>query len=138
MFIILQVSFDQTVLSATRISFLYSFVSVITGLIVGIIVRYVRYIKWFAVTGVLIFTLGMGMLVRFRGIGGSSETSGIIGSQIVLGVAGGFTPYAVMALVQAATKHERKFLSTPMPPSERCLIRYCRRCAGHCSLSCCL
>ncbi|EJD06330.1 MFS general substrate transporter [Fomitiporia mediterranea MF3/22] len=114
LFTVLQVSFDQTVLSSTRIAFLYSFVSVITGLVVGIVVRYIRYIKWFAVTGVLIFTLGMGMLVRFRGTGGSGETSGMIGSQIVLGIAGGFTPYTVQALVQAATKHEHVALVTAL------------------------
>lgn len=108
LYTILLVSFDQTVPSATRISFLYSFVSVITGLFVGIVVRYVRYAKWFAVTGVLIFTLGMGLLVKFRGTAGDGQTSGMIGSQIVLGVAGGFTPYTVQAIVQAATKHERK------------------------------
>lgn len=76
---------------------------------VGLIVRYVRYVKWFAVTGVCIFAIAMGMLVRFRGVGGSGDRSGVIGSQIVLGIAGGFTPYTVQALVQAATKHERKF-----------------------------
>ena len=54
------------------------------------------------------------MLVRFRGSSGSMDKSGVIGSQIVLGFAGGFTPYAVQALVQAATKHEREY--KPKPP----------------------
>lgn len=60
-------------------------------------------------TGVVIFTLAMGMLIRFRGQGGTGETAGMIGSQIVLGVGGGFTPYTVQAIVQAATRHEREF-----------------------------
>ncbi|KAI5118613.1 hypothetical protein M0805_008044 [Coniferiporia weirii] len=114
LYTVLVVAFDQSILSATRISFLYSFVSVLTGLVVGLVVRYVRYIKWFAVAGVCLFALGMGLLVRFRGIHGNGDTAGIIGSQIVLGFAGGFTPYSVQALVQAATKHEHVALVTAL------------------------
>ena len=102
------VAFDQTVISATRISFLYSFTSVIVGLCVGLVVRYLRYVKWFAVSGVCIFLLAMVLLVRYRGDPNHAEVSGLIGSQVVLGIAGGLTPYTVQALVQAATKHERK------------------------------
>ena len=115
LYTVLVVAFDQTVLSATRISFLYSFTSVLVGLAVGLVVRFVRYIKWFAVTGVCIFAIAMGILVRFRGSNGDGDTSGVIGGQIVLGFAGGFTPYAVQALVQAATKHERKSLVFSLP-----------------------
>lgn len=39
------VAFDETLASATRISSLYSFASVITGTILGLVVRYVRYLK---------------------------------------------------------------------------------------------
>ncbi|KAL5526153.1 hypothetical protein ACEPAG_7491 [Sanghuangporus baumii] len=114
LFTILQVSFFRTVLSSTRIAFLYSFTSVITGLIVGLVVRHVRYLKWFAITGVLIFTLAMGMLIRFRGQGGTGETADMIGSQIVLGMADDFTPYTVQAIVQAATRHEHVALVTAL------------------------
>lgn len=48
---VLIIAFDESVLSANRITMLYSFVSVITGCCVGLVIRYVRYLKWFIVFG---------------------------------------------------------------------------------------
>ena len=82
--------------------------SVIVGFFFGLVVRYFRYIKWFAVAGMCGFLVGLGMLIRFRGTDGDGGTKGLIAAQIILGFAGGFTPYPVQTIVQAATKHERE------------------------------
>lgn len=82
----LYVSFDESVLSATRITSLYSFVSVITGVILGFIVIRVRQLKPFIVAGTILFTVAFGILIHFRGGASGSSHSGVIGAQVLLGI----------------------------------------------------
>jgi SIT family siderophore-iron:H+ symporter-like MFS transporter len=58
---------------------------VLTGTILGLVVRYVRYLKPFIVAGTLLFLASFGVLVKFRGGPDSSNHAGIIGGQIFLG-----------------------------------------------------
>ncbi|KAF7125351.1 hypothetical protein CNMCM5793_001529 [Aspergillus hiratsukae] len=106
LYTVLVVSFDESIMSATRITSLYSFVSVITGTILGAIVLFVRRLKPFIVAGTFLFMAAFGILIRFRGGADGSSHSGIIGGQILLGVAGGLFPYPAQASIQAATKHK--------------------------------
>lgn len=81
----------------------------------GIIVRYVRKLKWFIVTGTCLFTIAFGVLIHFRGGGsGSADVSGMIGGQFLLGFGGGMFPYPAQALVQAATDHEHVAMITAL------------------------
>jgi SIT family siderophore-iron:H+ symporter-like MFS transporter len=109
LYTVLIVAFDESVKSATRISYLYSFTSVITGLILGGIVIQVRRLKPSIIAGTCLFVVAFGLLILYRGGSGSSPHSGIIGAQICLGIGGGMFPYPAQASIQAATKHERKF-----------------------------
>ncbi|KAK3081868.1 ferrioxamine B transporter [Coniosporium uncinatum] len=106
LYTVLTVAFNESILSATRISSLYSFCSVITGTILGFIVLKVRYLKPFIVFGTCLFLVAFGLLIHFRGGVGGSSHSGIIGAQVLLGIAGGMFPYPAQASIQAATKHE--------------------------------
>ncbi|KAJ5647116.1 Siderophore iron transporter 1 [Penicillium lividum] len=106
LFTVLYVSFDESILSATRISSLYSFVSVITGTILGFIIMKVRQLKPFIIFGTMLFTVAFGILIHFRGGSGQSSHSGVIGGQILLGIAGGLFPYPAQASIQAVSKHE--------------------------------
>lgn len=54
---VLVVSLNESTKSATRISSLYSFTSVIVGVALGVIVRFVHRLKPFMVAGVLVFIL---------------------------------------------------------------------------------
>lgn len=112
LYTVLAVSFDQSVTSATRITSLYSFTSVLVGVATGFIVRKVRYIKPFVMVGTLIFILAMGLLIKYRD--GSAGVSGMIGAQIVLGFGGGLFPYPTQALVQAASSHEQMATMTAL------------------------
>ncbi|KAL5350871.1 ferrioxamine B transporter [Pseudogymnoascus australis] len=114
LYTVLIVAFNESIKSATRISSLYSFVSVITGIITGVIVRYVRYLKPFIVAGTALFTVAFGLLIHYRGGVGSASHSGIIGAQILLGIAGGLFPYTTQASIQAATKHEHLAVITAL------------------------
>ena len=104
LFTVLTVSFDQTVKDATRVASLYSFASVITGVLTGVGVRYTQRVKPFAMAGTLVFILAMGLLIKYRD--GGAGVAGMIGSQVILGVGGGLFSYPVQAIVQAASSHE--------------------------------
>ncbi|KAF2643833.1 siderochrome-iron transporter-like protein Sit1 [Massarina eburnea CBS 473.64] len=103
---VLIVGFDESVKSATRITSLYSFASVITGVLLGLVVYRVRRLKPFILFGTCLFMVAFGLLIHFRGGTGQSSHDGLIGAQVLLGIAGGFFPYPAQASIQAATKHE--------------------------------
>jgi SIT family siderophore-iron:H+ symporter-like MFS transporter len=106
LYTVLIVGFNESIKSATRISSLYSFTSVLTGPCVGIVVFFVRRLKPFIMFGTVLFLVAFGLLIRYRGGAGASSHSGIIGAQVLLGIAGGLFPYPAQASIQAATKHE--------------------------------
>ncbi|ORX38194.1 siderochrome-iron uptake transporter [Kockovaella imperatae] len=110
---ILIVSFDRDIISATRTQNIYTFVSVITGVSLGLVVRKVRRIKWFVVAGTSLFVLAFGLLIRFRG-GKTSDYAGLVAGEVILGLAGGLFPYPTQVLVQSAVQHERTAVITSL------------------------
>ena len=112
LYTVLVVSFNESIKSAIRISSLYSFSSVITGLILGLIVFRVRRLKPFIIFGTCLFMVSFGLLIHYRGGTGKASHSGIVGAQICLGIAGGMFPYPAQASIQAATKHEHVAIVT--------------------------
>ncbi|KAL4778433.1 major facilitator superfamily domain-containing protein [Aspergillus varians] len=114
LYTVLVVSFDESTLSATRITSLYSFASVITGCILGVIVMKVRRLKAFIVAGTCLFTVAFGILYHFRGGASGSSYSGIVAGEVILGIAGGMFPYPAQASIQTATKHEHLAIVTAL------------------------
>jgi SIT family siderophore-iron:H+ symporter-like MFS transporter len=113
LYTVLIVGFDESINSATRIASLYSFVSVLTGVALALVIRWgVPYLKPFVVFGTLMFMVAFGILVEFRGGTGHGSYAGIVAGQCVLGFAGGLFPYPTQVLIQAATKHEHLALVT--------------------------
>lgn len=107
LYAVLIVAYDQSVLSATRITNLYTFVSTLTGTCVGIVVSLPRIqrLKPFIVFGISIWLPAFGMLIYFRGSGNGS-VAGVIGAQVLLGFGAGFFTYPTLTAIQAASKHE--------------------------------
>lgn len=103
-------AFNQSEKAATRIAALYSFFSTLAGVAVGMVVYRVRRLKPFILFGTCLFLVALGLMIHYRG--GVGTQSGIIGSQILLGIAGGFFPYAAQASIQAATTHEHVAIVT--------------------------
>jgi len=68
------------------------------------VVYRVRRLKPFILFGTCLSLIALGLMIYYRG--GVGTHSGVIGAQILLGVAGGFFPYAAQASIQAATSHE--------------------------------
>lgn len=114
LFTVLQVAFDFSVKSTSRIALLYSFVSVIVGTCVGAIVFKVRRLKPFIIAGTCLFMVAFGMLIHFRGSvdANSSVRAGVIGAQVVLGFAGGLFPYTTQASLQVQLPHEKMAVLT--------------------------
>ncbi|KAG5743919.1 hypothetical protein H9Q69_014292 [Fusarium xylarioides] len=112
LYTVLQVSFNFSIKAATRVQSLYSFASVITGTTLGLIVYKVRRFKVFIVSGTCLFLVAFGLLIRYRGDPSSDNKSGVIGAQILLGIAGGMFPYPAQASLQAYVTHERLAVMT--------------------------
>jgi SIT family siderophore-iron:H+ symporter-like MFS transporter len=106
LFTILIVGFNESIKSATRITSLYSFVSVIVGILVGILVSQTRRLKALILFGTCLFMIAFILLIHYRGGTGRTAHWGLIGGQVLLGVAGGFFPYPALVSIQAAVKHE--------------------------------
>ena len=104
LYTMLQISYDFSVTAASRVASLYSFVSVIAGPITGVAIYFTRRIKIYVICGVSLFMVAFGLLYYFRGSG--SDRSGVIGGQVVLGIAGGMFPYPAQAVIQAFVSHE--------------------------------
>lgn len=104
LFLVLRVAFNQSDKAANRIVNLYGFCSTLAGIAVGMVVYRVRRLKPFILFGTCLFLVALGLMIHYRG--GVGTHSGVIGAQILLGVAGGFFPYAAQASIQAATSHE--------------------------------
>lgn len=113
MFTVLLVAFDSSILSASRITSVYSFVCVITGTLLGFAIVKARRTKPFIVFGICCWFLSFGLLIYFCGNSGS--TRGIVGSLCLLGFGSGFFTYTTQASVQAATKtHARMAVITAL------------------------
>ncbi|KAK7202368.1 major facilitator superfamily domain-containing protein [Myxozyma melibiosi] len=108
LYTVLYVAVNESVASATRITSLYSFVSVITGTILGFVVAYVRRIKAFIIFGISMWFVALGLMIHYRG--GTYAHSGIIGSQCLLGFGAGFFTYPAQASIASCTTHT--FMST--------------------------
>lgn len=80
LYTVMVVAFNQSVKSATRIGSLYSFTSVLVGIGLGVVVRFVKRLKPFMVAGVCIYLIAFGLLIRYRG--GEGDKAGLIGGQV--------------------------------------------------------
>jgi SIT family siderophore-iron:H+ symporter-like MFS transporter len=106
LYTVLIVAFDFSTKAATRITSLFSFVSVLTGFILGMIVFKVRRLKIFIVSGTMLYLVAFGLLIHFRGGSAGSNKSGVIGAQVLLGLAAGLFSYPTLISLQVNLKHE--------------------------------
>ncbi|KAK3986203.1 major facilitator superfamily domain-containing protein [Cladorrhinum sp. PSN332] len=103
---VLVVAFDFDIKTATRVSSVYTFCSVLIGTLLGLVVYKVRRLKVFIVIGTCLFMVAFGLLIRYRGDAETSSRAGVIGAQVVLGIAGGMFPYPAQASLQSSLQRE--------------------------------
>ena len=110
MYTVLVAGLNTSILAATRITSLYSFVSVITGPLLGFVLVKVRRTKAFIIFGCAMWFVAMGILYHYRGLndGVNSEyvKHGIIGGECLMGFGAGFFTYVTQLSIQTCTNHE--------------------------------
>lgn len=110
MYTVLVVGLNASVKAATRITSLYSFVSVITGPLLGLVIVKVKRTKGFILFGCAMWFVAMGILLHYRGdndgIHSQLYINGIIGGLCVFGFGAGFFTYTTQLSIQTCTNHE--------------------------------
>ncbi|CAK7916700.1 siderophore iron transporter Arn1p [[Candida] anglica] len=110
MYTVLMVAMNQSQKAAMRVTSLYSFVSVIVGPLVGLLVVRVRRTKGFIIFGVLCWAVSFGLLVHFRGDNDGLQSekfvNGVIGSLCFMGFGTGFFTFTTQVSISACTNHE--------------------------------
>lgn len=110
MYAVLVVGMRASVKAATRITSLYSFVSVITGPLLGLLIVRVKRSKPFIIFGASIWMVSMGILLHYRGDNNGVDSqyylNGVIGGLCLMGFGAGFFTYTTQVSIQACTNHE--------------------------------
>ncbi|OBA20305.1 MFS general substrate transporter [Metschnikowia bicuspidata var. bicuspidata NRRL YB-4993] len=110
MYTVLVVGLNTSILAAIRITSLYSFVSVITGPLLGFVLVKVRRTKAFIIFGCAMWFVAMGILYHFRGsndgVNNEYVKHGIIGGECLMGFGAGFFTYVTQLSIQTCTNHE--------------------------------
>lgn len=112
LYTVLVVAFDFSIESATRILSFFSFFGVVSGVIVGMVIYRVRRLKYIIVLGTCIFMGAFALLIRFPGGASATSQKGLIGAQILLGLAGGLFAYPTQASIQASATREHMAILT--------------------------
>lgn len=111
MYTVLIVGMRASVKAASRINSLYSFVSVITGPLLGLLLtKVVRRTKPFIIFGCSMWFVAMGLFINFRGDNNGVQSeyylNGVIGGLCVMGFGAGFFTYVTQVSIQTCTNHE--------------------------------
>lgn len=110
MYTVLIVGMRASVKAATRITSLYSFVSVIAGPLLGLVIVRVKRSKPFIIFGCAIWMVSLGILLRYRGDNNGVDSqfylNGVIGGLCLMGFGAGFFTYTTQVSIQACTNHE--------------------------------
>ena len=100
----LQVVHNLSITSAGYITNTFSFASTASSVVVGIIIKYTKHYKYYMCAGAAVYLLGIGIMMRYRVEG--STVGQIVGTQIVIGIGGGFFNVPTQLGVQASVPHQ--------------------------------
>lgn len=108
LYTVLVVSMNTSIKAATRITSLYSFVSVIVGPLLGLLITRVRRLKGFIIFGVICWVASFAILYVKRGDPSNpeGEKHGIIGGLCLMGFGAGFFTYSTQVSIATCTNHE--------------------------------
>ncbi len=112
MYTVLVISVHESVKSATRIVSLYSFVSVLVGTFISLMITKVKNVKPIITFGSFCWITSMGLLVLFRG--SEHSHSGIIGALCFLGFAAGLFTYPAQASIQVSSDPDKLHTVVPI------------------------
>lgn len=91
--------------TANNITRVFSFSSTVSSIIVSIIIKYTGHYKYYVTFGSCIYLMGMGIMLRYRNEDATTAT--LVGTQIAIGIGGGFLNVPVQLGVQASANHQQ-------------------------------
>jgi SP family sugar:H+ symporter-like MFS transporter len=106
----LQIVQAKSATTAGNITRVFSFTSTIASVAVSLLIKYTGHYKYFVTAGSLIYLLGMGLMLAYRTE--SASTATLIGTQIAVGIGGGFLNVPVQLGVQASASHQQVAAAT--------------------------
>ncbi|KAI1085569.1 major facilitator superfamily transporter [Whalleya microplaca] len=112
LFTVLIVAFDFSVETATRILSFFSFFGVISGLIMSLVIYRIRRLKYIIVSGTFVFIIAFWLLIQYPGGATDPSRTGLIGAQVLLGLAAGGFAYPTQASIQASAMAEHVAILT--------------------------
>ncbi|GAA6003445.1 hypothetical protein JCM10207_000337 [Rhodosporidiobolus poonsookiae] len=101
----LVVAYNESVLSAQRISQMFAFAFAVTGPLMGLFVRYYfPHLKPLMLFGVVVWFLGYGLVIHYRS--GDASTAALVGTQVTLGIGSALFPYPARVIISAQGNHQ--------------------------------
>lgn len=95
---------------AGNITRVFSFSSTIASVVVSLIIKYTAHYKYYVTFGGCIYLMGMGLMLAYRQADASTAT--VVGTQIAVGIGGGFLNVPVQLGVQASASHQQVAAAT--------------------------
>jgi SP family sugar:H+ symporter-like MFS transporter len=106
----LQIVQGKSAITAGNIVRVFSFTSTIASVVVSLLIKYTAHYKYYVTLGSCIYILGMGLMLAYRNENASTAT--LIGTQIAVGIGGGFLNVPVQLGVQASASHQQVAAAT--------------------------
>ena len=100
----------KSAVTAGNITRVFSFASTVASIVVSLIIKYTAHYKYYVTFGSCIYIMGMGLMLAYRNEDASTAT--LIGTQIAVGIGGGFLNVPVQLGVQASASHQQVAAAT--------------------------
>lgn len=97
-------------MTAGNITRVFSFTSTIASVVVSLLIKYTAHYKYYTTLGACIYIVGMGLMLAYRNEDASIAT--LVGTQIAVGIGGGFLNVPVQLGVQASASHQQVAAAT--------------------------
>lgn len=101
----LQIVQGKSVETAGNITRVFTFTSTIASVVVSLLIKYTAHYKYYVTFGSCIYIMGMGLMIAYRNEDASTAT--LVGTQIAVGIGGGFLNVPVQLGVQASASHQQ-------------------------------
>jgi len=106
----LQIVQGQSPSTAGYITRTFTFASTVSSIVVSLLIKYTAHYKYYTTLGAAIYLMGMGLMLAYRTEDASTGT--LVGTQIAIGIGGGFLNVPVQLAVQASASHQQVAAAT--------------------------
>lgn len=101
---------SESITAAGHVTQVFSFTSTVASIVISFVIKYSKIYKPFICFGSIIYTVGIGLMIRYRTQGVS--VGQLVGTQICVGIGGGMLNVPAQLRVQAGTGHQNVAVAT--------------------------